>query len=59
MLQGTGWNLGVADETRAGADRPAPGVELPNLAHCIIGLRVDSNADFTFEVDYLRIMEKP
>lgn len=45
--------------TSGGGDKLAPGVELPNLAYCTIGLRVDSNAEFTFEVDYLRIMERP
>ena len=55
----TGWNLGVADEVRGAGDKVAPGLELPNLAHCTVGVRVGSNADFTFVVDYLRIMEKP
>jgi hypothetical protein len=48
-----GWTVGVGDKPDAG------GEELPNLAYCFFALKVLPNADFTFEVDYIKVVERP
>ena len=58
MLQGTGWNLGVADEPRRNKGDQPGGRELTGLAHCTVSIRAGSDADFAFEIDYLRILAR-
>jgi len=47
-----GWVVGIGDKPDDG------GGELANLAYCFFALKVLPNADFTFEVDELKVMER-
>jgi len=57
-LLGTGWNVATADKPLLSKGGKPNVTELPSLAHCIVTLRIGPKSDFTFEIDYFKLMER-